>query len=193
MINEMTTQKISTRDMAIIPIFSVLTAVGAFIKIPVGPVPVSLQTVFVVLSALILGRKAVYAQLIYVLLGLLGLPVFTGGGGIGYIFTPTFGYLLGFILAAFIMGSLRDALKDTSFLRLLPMALLGLVIIYASGVTYLFTLKNFILPDSSMSLQNALKFGALIFLPMDTLWCTFGALLGSRILRNPAYRRMRAL
>ena len=110
--SETAKRKISTKDLAILPVFSVLTAVGAFIRIPIGVVPVSLQTVFVVISALLLGKKAFYAQLIYVLLGLLGLPVFTGGGGIGYVFTPTFGYLLGFMAAAYFMGALREKTSD---------------------------------------------------------------------------------
>ncbi|WP_312461130.1 biotin transporter BioY, partial [Proteiniclasticum sp.] len=95
---------LTTRELTLLPLFTVLTAVGAFIKIPIGAVPVSLQTVFVLLSALLLGKKAAISQGVYVLLGLLGLPIFTGGGGIGYVLTPTFGYLMGFIAAAFIVG-----------------------------------------------------------------------------------------
>ena len=90
---------LTTRELTLLPLFTVLTAVGAFIKIPLGAVPVSLQTVFVLLSALLLGKKAAISQGLYVLLGLLGLPIFTGGGGIGYVLTPTFGYLIGFIAA----------------------------------------------------------------------------------------------
>ncbi|MFH5835439.1 biotin transporter BioY [Proteiniclasticum sp. C24MP] len=187
--NETALRKISTRDLAIIPIFSVLTAVGAFIRIPIGVVPVSLQTVFVVISALILGRKAFYAQLIYVLLGLMGLPVFTGGGGIGYIFTPTFGYLLGFMAAASIMGALRERLERIGFFRLALIALLGLVVIYGFGVSYLYLLKNLILTGTPMALYDAIRYGALLFLPMDTLWCLFGALLSERLLRHPYFSR----
>ena len=189
MIMEARQKRISTRDLAIIPIFSVLTAVGAFIRIPIGVVPVSLQTVFVVNSALLLGKKAFYAQLIYVLLGLLGLPIFTGGGGIGYILTPTFGYLVGFVLAALAMGYLKDSLKSYSLLKLLAIAFVGLLIIYSSGVIYLYLLKNLILSGSSLGLTQAIRFGALIFLPMDSIWCTLGAVLSLRLLKHPYFSR----
>ncbi len=189
MIMEARKKKISTRDLAVIPIFSVLTAVGAFIRIPIGIVPVSLQTVFVVISALLLGRKAAYAQLIYVLLGLLGLPIFTGGGGIGYILTPTFGYLIGFILAALSMGILKDRLRSVSLLKLLVISFIGLLIIYTSGVIYLYLLKNLILSGSPLGLNQAIRFGALIFLPMDSIWCALGALLSQRLLKHPYFSR----
>ncbi len=189
MIMEASKKRISTRDLAIIPIFSVLTAVGAFIRIPIGIVPVSLQTVFVVISALLIGKKAAYSQLIYVLLGLLGLPIFTGGGGIGYILTPTFGYLVGFVLSALAMGYLKDSLKSYSLIKLLAIAFLGLLIIYSSGVIYLYLLKNLILSGSSLSLTQALRFGALIFLPMDTIWCSLGAALSLRLLKHPYFSR----
>jgi biotin transport system substrate-specific component len=189
MIMEASKKRISTRDLAIIPIFSVLTAVGAFIRIPIGIVPVSLQTVFVVISALLIGKKAAYSQLIYVLLGLLGLPIFTGGGGIGYILTPTFGYLVGFVLSALAMGYLKDSLKSYSLIKLLSIAFLGLLIIYSSGVIYLYLLKNLILTGSSLGLTQAVRFGALIFLPMDTIWCSLGAVLSQRLLKHPYFSR----
>ena len=61
---------LTTRELTLLPLFTVLTAVGAFIKIPLGAVPVSLQTVFVLLSALLLGKKAALSQGLYVILGL---------------------------------------------------------------------------------------------------------------------------
>ncbi len=182
------TQKISTKDLTLIPMFTVLTAVGAFIKIPIGFVPVSLQSVMVVLSALILGKKAVYAQLLYVFLGLIGFPIFTGGGGIGYIFYPTFGYLLGFIAASYVMGSLRDQLKEFKFSSLFIIALIGLIIIYTLGVSHLYLIKNIYLTGQSMAFSSALKFGALLFLPMDLLWCGFGAYLSLRLLNTPYFQ-----
>lgn len=182
--NQTLKRKISTRDMAIIPIFSVLTAVGAFIKLPIGPVPLSMQTVFVLLSGIILGRKAVYSQLIYVLLGLLGLPVFTSGGGIGYIFTPTFGYLAGFILASYVIGTLREKMKTITVLKLFLISFIGLILIYTVGAGYLYILKNLIMGDSPISLAKAIKFGALVFIPGDTLWCIFAAFLGKRLAKE---------
>lgn len=183
-----TLPKIKTSDLTLIPMFTVLTAVGAFIRIPIGFVPVSLQSVMVVLSALLLGRKSVYAQLLYVFLGLVGFPIFTGGGGIGYIFYPTFGYLLGFIMAALVMGSLKDRLAKPKFLSLFLISFVGLLVIYSFGVFYLFLIRNFYLVGQAMAFSAALKYGALLFLPMDILWCGFGSLLSLRLLKTPYFK-----
>lgn len=83
------------KQITYIALFSSLIAIGAFIKIPVGNVPFTLQPLFVMLSALVLDKKsAIYSVLIYIIIGLIGIPIFARGGGIGYIFQPTFGYLL---------------------------------------------------------------------------------------------------
>ena len=98
----------STRDLVLIPLFAALFSIGAFIKIPIGLVPASLQTIFVLLAGMLLGaRRGALAVLLYLLLGLIGLPVFTAGGGPGYILHPTFGYLLGMLPAAWLAGKFR--------------------------------------------------------------------------------------
>jgi biotin transport system substrate-specific component len=85
-------------------LMAALTAVGAFIIIPVGPVPITLQTFFVLLSGRLLGKKYGFlAQLTYLLLGTFGLPIFSGGqGGLGVIAGPTGGFLISFAVAAWI-------------------------------------------------------------------------------------------
>ena len=70
-----------TKDMCLYALFAVLIGVGAFIKLPISIVPVTLQTLFVILAALILKEKAVYSVLLYIGIGLLGIPVFASGGG----------------------------------------------------------------------------------------------------------------
>ena len=88
--------------------FIILTTLGAFIRIPLpfSPVPITLQTFFVLLSGALLGANlGITAQLSYVCLGLSGLPIFTGtGSGALYLFGPTGGYLAGFVLASFLLG-----------------------------------------------------------------------------------------
>jgi len=89
-------------------VFAVLTVLGAFVRIPLPftPVPLTLQTMFVLLAGAFLGgRLAAVSQLAYILLGICGLPVFTGAGsGWLYAMGPTGGYLIGFILAVFFLG-----------------------------------------------------------------------------------------
>jgi biotin transporter BioY len=89
--------------LSLTALFAALTAVGAFIKIPLPYVPLTLQTLFVMLAANLLGPKyGSLSQGIYLALGLIGLPIFAQGGGPGYIFQPTFGYLVGYPVGAFI-------------------------------------------------------------------------------------------
>jgi len=85
--------------------FAGLTAVGAFLRIPFPVVPVTLQVLVVLLSGFIIGPKPAFmAQAAYILLGLAGAPIFTGGGGISYILSPTFGYLLAYMPASWAVG-----------------------------------------------------------------------------------------
>lgn len=175
--------RLTTRDLTLIPLFTVLTAAGAFVRIPLGPVPISLQFIFVALSGILLGRKGGLAQGLYLLLGLLGLPIFTGGGGIGYIFTPTFGYLVGFVAAATLIGALRESLGTVTVGRLTLASLAGLLVLYAFGVTWLYVLMNLLLDTPPLSLAVAIRVGALVFLLGDTLWCVVAAIVGTRLLK----------
>lgn len=94
-----------TRNMVLAALFAALTAIGAFLQIPTGTVPITLQFLFTALAGLLLGWKwGAVSQLLYVGIGLLGLPVFTQGGGIGYVLQPSFGFLLGLIPAAAVIG-----------------------------------------------------------------------------------------
>ena len=98
-----------TRELVLFSLFTALTAIGAFIRVPVPLCPFTLQLLFTTLAGLILGSKKGAASVaVYVALGLAGVPVFTQGGGPGYIFQPTFGYLLGFIAGAWFMGKIGE-------------------------------------------------------------------------------------
>ena len=87
-------------------LFTALIILGSYISIPMGPVPVLLSTLFIYCSGLLLGKRwGTLSVALYVLLRLIGLPVFSGGsGGLHHIYGPTGGYLLGFIVAAFLIG-----------------------------------------------------------------------------------------
>ena len=80
-----------TRELVFMAFFSALIAIGAFIKIPVPVCPFTLQLLFTTMAGLLLGSRLGSAAVwVYIALGLLGLPVFTNGGGPGYVFQPTF-------------------------------------------------------------------------------------------------------
>jgi biotin transport system substrate-specific component len=146
-------------------VFIILTTLGAFVRIPLpfSPVPITLQTLFVLLSGALLGSNlGTISQLSYVLLGVLGLPIFSGAGsGILYIFGPTAGYLLGFILAALFVGKSIKYSNDNSFYTFCLLCL-GDLIILCSGILWLKILFGY-------SLTKLLFIGFIPFLPGDLL------------------------
>ncbi|MEG8947161.1 biotin transporter BioY [Rosettibacter firmus] len=129
--------KIKSREILGIISFSLLMSISAQIIIPVQPVPFTLQTMIVLLSGAFLGsRNGFISQIIYLFMGILGLPVFAGfSSGIFKLFGPTGGYLLSFPFAAFLVGYLVE--KKNSNLILLMSFILGELIILLGGASYL--------------------------------------------------------
>lgn len=131
------------RDLIMVSIFTALTAIGAFIKIPIPYVPFTLQFLFCAMSGIILGPKlGALSQILYVAIGLMGIPVFTEGGGLYYIFKPTFGYLVGFIIAAYVIGKLTSLIKTLTLIKLFLCVLSGLFFVYLFGIIHLYIIYN---------------------------------------------------
>jgi biotin transport system substrate-specific component len=134
-------------SLTLVAIFAALTAIGAFIKIPLPIVPFTMQIVIVFLAGSILGSKrGLQSQLVYIFVGLAGLPVFTQGGGLTYVLQPTFGYLVGFAVGAFIIGYIIErGGEEPSRLRFVVANLVGTFVIYAIGAPYVYFALNFLL------------------------------------------------
>lgn len=147
MVNNMSNDKITEdvinsseiEKMVFASLFAAMTALGAYMRIPIGPVPITFQVMFVFLAGSILGKKwGSLSMVVYILLGVAGLPVFAGGAsGIGVLFGPTGGYITGFVIAAFVIGLLTERKKSTSMTFNALYMLIGLVIIYTLGATQL--------------------------------------------------------
>lgn len=129
-------KKMKTLDMAYIGLFACLMAICAWISIP-GEIPFTLQTMGVFLAVGLLGgKRGTLAVLVYVLLGAVGLPVFSGfTGGIGRLLGATGGYILGFLASALVMWAVEKLLGDKTWARVLGM-LLGLIACYAFGTAW---------------------------------------------------------
>lgn len=126
-------------------LFTSLIAIGAFIQIPVPFMDYfTLQFLFVLLSGMILGpKKGALSVSVYVLIGLIGVPIFAAGGGIQYIFRPSFGYLLGFIAASFVTGYIAEKNNAQTFSKYLLAAFGGFITTYGIGILYKFVILNF--------------------------------------------------
>ena len=123
---------------------SILLIISAKIKVPLYPVPMTLQPLAVLLIGMLFGRNLAAATVgLYILQGILGLPVFAYGGGFMYLFGPTGGFIIGFLVSAIILGSLADrGWGKNLFLSLLCM-IIGLFIIYFFGILQLSIMKGF--------------------------------------------------
>lgn len=168
-----------------VALFAALTSVGGMVRIPVPPVPFTLQTLFVYLSADLLGSKrGALSQLLFLILGLIGIPVFAMGGGPGYILQPTFGYLLAFPIAAWIIGIIVDRQnKNMRWWDWLWANGIGLFIILLLGVAGLYINVNFIV-QKSLSWKTALWSGAVVFLPGEIIKMVIAAFIANRINRH---------
>ena len=170
-----------TKAWILTALFAALSAIGAFIRIPVGPAPITLQFLFVALAGILLGPYwGALSQIVYVALGLLGLPIFTAGGGPQYVFNSTFGYLLGFIAGAFVIGAVTRHMRASSFVRILAGCLLGLAVIYGIGVPYLYWIMRTV-SHTPISFAQAWIVGCAVFLPGDFVKTLLAAWLSKKM------------
>lgn len=163
------------RPMVFASLFAALTAVGAYLFVPIGPVPIVLQNMFVFLAGLLLGSRWGLASVaVYLLAGLCGLPVFAGGtGGIGRVFGPTGGFLLGYLPAVFLIGAVAER-RPGRMMRDVAAMVLGSAVLYACGVPWLMAVTG-------LPLAKAAALGALPFLPGDALKIAAAALIARAV------------
>lgn len=170
------------RTMTRVALFAALTAVGAFIRIPLGYSSITLQTFFTAMAGCVLGPwYGALSQLVYVALGLVGLPIFTQGGGIGYLMQPTCGFLIGLIPAAWVIGRIAGRKPEPK--QIVPACLLGYGVLYAIGVPYMALILNTFL-GKGMGFSAIMWAGMIPFLPGDMIKILCITLLIPPILRQ---------
>ena len=165
--------KMLVRDGILVIGASLLFALSARVSIPLGftPVPITLQTLVVMLVGAALGsRRGALAALLYLAEGATGLPVFASGGGLLYLLGPTAGYLWSYPFAAFVVGWLCERGLDRSFATSLLAMLPGSILIYLIGVPWLAFVVH-------LSLSQALVAGLLPFIPGDIIKVIIAAAL----------------
>tara|TARA_A100001388_G_C28701221_1_gene466288 strand:+ start:321 stop:893 length:573 start_codon:yes stop_codon:yes gene_type:complete len=136
-------------------------AISAHIKVPFYPVPITMQTLVVMLIGFTYGlRLGSSTVLTYLVIGAIGAPVFAGGAGLAYMGGPTGGYLFGFLVTVNLIGYFTERGSGRTFVSVLLLALLGTIVFYLFGVAWLTTILGF---------EKAIKFGLLPFLYGDVL------------------------
>jgi biotin transport system substrate-specific component len=154
-----------TKELTLVAMFAAITVVLSWlppIPLPFSPVPITFQVIGVLMAGALLGPKLGFlSQLVYVFLGAMGLPVFAGGnGGFGIIVGPTGGYIIGFILAAFIVGWFIHVYPGKTFPKYAIAMTLGIFSIYIPGTLQLALVTG-------LGIQKALLIGTLPYIPLD--------------------------
>ena len=171
-----------TRNLILCSLFVALIAVGAFIRIPIPVVPFTLQLLFTMMAGLLLGGKlGAVSVSVYIAMGLLGFPIFTEGGGLAYVLKPTFGYIIGFAVGAYVTGTIANKVPNPGYKRLLASNFIGLAIVYLFGMVYYYLISDFYL-GNPIGLWPLFLYCFILAVPGDIVLCILGAILGKRLI-----------
>ena len=160
-----------------------IIVISGFIRIPMYPVPVSMVFLTINFISLSFDRKiSVLSILLYIGIGLSGLPVFSGGGGIGYIFSPTFGYLAGFVVICICTAAFKkiNLLNEHLFLKNLVISVVNMFIVYFCGAGYGYLILKFSL-KTSIDIYYILIYYVAIFVPGDLLSSVVSSYISKRV------------
>lgn len=140
-------QRLDARSITSVGLAVALLVIGSAIALPIGPVPISLQSLVVLTIGITMGKRlGVMTVTVYVIAGLIGLPVFAGlKGGPQYIFAPTFGFIMAFILAAYIVGA---GYESSSNMRRYASLMAATILIYTIGASYFYLVQSVHLGNS---------------------------------------------
>jgi biotin transport system substrate-specific component len=180
---------VKTRDLAYIALFAALTAVlGLVPTIPIGPVPITVQNVGLMLAGAILGaRRGFLSQLLFLVLVAIGLPVLGGSGGLGAIFSPYAGYVLAWPVGAFLVGLLTERFwgRYNVGWGVLANVLGGVLVVDAIGALVFGLVEH-------SAFWPVVVSGFLVFLPGDTAKAFIAAVVADGVRRSyPVIERPR--
>lgn len=174
------------QDVAVCGLFTALIAVGAFIKIviPVGAdtMNFTLQWLFVLLAGLLLGSKRAFRSVaVYLITGLIGFPIFARGGGPAYLLRPTFGFLLGFALAAWAIGFLCEKLRPAKSITWFFTTLAGFVLYYGMGILYFYLITHLMASQTPVGIGVIFGVYCLPTMLPDLMLCVLAVMLAGRL------------
>lgn len=179
--------KLLAVDLAECALFSALMVVGAKLQIPFPMVPLTFQTVVAVLSGLLLGwQKGMIAMAVYMLMGLIGIPVFAGMDcGFSYVVRPSFGYTIGFIAASGVSGIFYN--RNKKLWQIIVLALSGFLVNYIVGIPYFIAVWQ--LNGYPELWTNVVTYN-ILYMPKDAVLSLLAAFLAWRVI--PAVKRGRS-
>ena len=185
-ITSRSTSRSLTQDVAVCGLFTALIAVGAFIKIviPVGAdtMNFTLQWLFVLLAGLLLGSKRAFRSVaVYLITGLIGFPIFARGGGPAYLLRPTFGFLLGFALAAWAIGVLCEKLRPAKSITWFFTTLAGFVLYYGMGILYFYLITHLLASQTPVGIGVIFGVYCLPTMLPDLMLCVLAVMLAGRL------------
>ncbi|MFC1561034.1 biotin transporter BioY [Candidatus Latescibacterota bacterium] len=172
------------QDLTKTALFAAVISISAYIRIPTTLVPLTFQSVAVLITGYCLGpRYGAFATILYTAVGLAGLPVFASGGGPVYFFSPTFGYIIGFTFCAMITGYLARFNVKGTILKAYLIMLAGLIGIYIPGILWFILSLNWIagIPGDIITI---LKISLLIPLAGDLITTIPAAIVAVKIRKN---------
>jgi biotin transport system substrate-specific component len=171
-------QKITTKSIALIALMTAVTCVLAPLSLPIGPVPISLTNLAIYFALYILGmKKGTISYIVYLFIGLVGVPVFSGfTGGPAKLIGPTGGYLIGFVFMAMIAGIFIDKFKGKMVPSMVGM-ILGTLVCYGFGTAWLAY-------QGQMNFKAALLAGVIPFIPGDLIKMVLAAVFGPQIIKR---------
>ena len=177
-----------TKDLTLTAVLIALLVVCSQLSIPIGPVPITLQTLAVLMIGYLLTPKYTLLTIsIYIMAGLMGLPFFSGfTGGLHSVLLPSFGFVLSFMVAAYIQALYIESKQLIETKHLLIAGVINIVITYVIGLTYMAFILNFYM-GNQMGLFAILMAGFIPFIPGDLFKLFLAVLMAKRII--PIYSK----
>lgn len=169
-----------TKTLIYCSLFTALIAAGAFIKTRCRWFLLLCSICLRCLQGALGSKRGTISVVAYMLLGLAGLPIFSEGGGLWYVFKPSFGYIIGFCLGTYVTGRIAEHLKKKTIFRYLLANLAGLMIVYACGMIYYYVICNYVI-DTPIGIWPLILYCFLLAVPGDIALSILGAIIARRV------------
>lgn len=174
--------KLTVKECITVALFTALMVAGAYLRIPFPLLPVTLQTFICALSGLVLGaRLGALSMTVYMCLGLAGLPIFASGGGPASVFEKSFGFIIGFIAGAYVIGRISARFEKPTPVNNLKALLPGLISIYIPGIVHMLLIMRIYLGNKQAGLLVVLS-GNLPYFIKDVFLFVIIAFSGASLL-----------